>query len=115
MDDCLLWICYKQKPIGGIMKNPIKSVKDAIKTVSGTCGEAYQNGAYNKLKEITGSEARADDLVLPYLQERGITLPQWRCYQDVKTVMQRNPPPIDKVVKEIKDLAKKAVDDEFGA
>ena len=94
----------------------MSGVKDTIKqtwgTVKGTCGEAKQNSAYDELVMLTNPEV-AEKLVQPELEARGITIPEWRTYRKVKTVIQRDPPPIARTVKDLKRRAARVVDEEL--
>jgi hypothetical protein len=93
----------------------IHEIQQAAQGVLGTAREAKENRAFTKLVGMVGSEDRANRLIEPHLQERGLTVDQWTTYRVVKKVMQQNPPPISECANEINQLAKKSVDDEFQA
>lgn len=89
------------------------NIRKGFDDLKGTGSELRDNRAYDTLVDKVG-DAGAQRLIQSKLQERGLTLEEWGTYRKVRTVLHRSPLKVNEEVKEVNDLANKAIDDSDG-
>lgn len=72
--------------------------------LKGTAGELLDNGKYNDICKTVGVEG-ANMLIQSRLQERNITIPEWKNYREVREKLHSNPLNLGPVVKKLKNDA----------
>jgi hypothetical protein len=95
-------------------RKTVKSkIKNAIKSVNGTAGEAFENSTFDNMINKYGKDATYKFLE-PELKKAGETVESFKTYQRVKRKVQNDQISIYRAEQKLEEEIKKVVQEELG-